>query len=367
MKQPSPTTLSNEFVTLIPMTMEYLQDFYNAGHDEKIWQWTPPNQCENLATAEQWLTTSLIQVAKNQQVMFGIIDNASGQFVGSTRYCSIDTDNSSIEIGFTFVNPKFQRSHINTNSKLLLLTHAFEKLGAVRVQLRTHEKNQKSRNAISRLGATFEGILRSHRLLSTGEYRNTALFSLLKAEWPQAKMNLQAKVSQHQAYQALPDNTKNKLDSDTLSLIKTFPLAQIMIASNDNLHDQIIYIPLRLDVKKQVLAGHLFNRNKLAWLLTQGAKVTLVFQGNDSYVSPLSNKKAKVPTWDYRRVHISGQLTLLPIEQNRAQMQLQVAELEGDKWSMDEQPKSMIDNMLAHIRCFEISIDRIDKAFKVSK
>ena len=89
-----------------------------------------PINANQLRSLEQWVKESLVQVAKGEQVMFGIIDNASGQFVGSTRYCSIDIENSAIEIGFTFINPKFQRSHINSNSKLLLLTHAFETLDA---------------------------------------------------------------------------------------------------------------------------------------------------------------------------------------------------------------------------------------------
>ena len=195
MKQPTAMTLANEIVTLRPMSMNDVQNFYEAGKHNEIWRWAPPHQCVSVETASQWVSHSLKQVEKGEQVMFAIIDNASGVFVGSTRYCSIDTENSAIEIGFTFINEKFQRSHINSNSKLLLLTHAFEILGAVRVQLRTHEKNQKSRNAISRLGATFEGILRSHRLLSTGDYRNTALFSLLNDEWPDAKVNLQNKIA----------------------------------------------------------------------------------------------------------------------------------------------------------------------------
>jgi len=367
MKQPTPITLSNQYVTLIPMTMAHLQDFYNAGHDEKIWQWTPPYQCENLTTAEQWLTTSLLQVAKNEQVMFGIIDNASGQFVGSTRYCCIDTDNSSIEIGFTFVNPKFQRSSVNTNSKLLLLTHAFEALGAVRVQLRTHEKNQKSRNAISRLGATFEGILRSHTLLSTGEYRNTALFSLLRDEWPAAKARLQERTSQHLALikNAQQKQPSPQIDDEVKSIIKEYALAQVMIASHDNLHDQIIYLPLCLDVKNKVLTGHLFNKNKMAWLLENSPNVTITFQAGDGYISPLLHEKINVPTWNYRRLHISGQFRFLPTEQNKDQIRQQVEALESGHWSMDEQPEKMMNAMLANIRCFTVSIDRINKEFKL--
>ncbi|MBU2918493.1 GNAT family N-acetyltransferase [Psychrosphaera sp. F3M07] len=372
MKQPLPITLSNDVVTLIPMTQEYAHQFYEAGKDEATWRWTPPFQCETLETARQWITESLIQVKKGEQVMFGIIDNASGAFVGSTRYCSIDIANSALEIGFTFINPAFQRSHINSNCKLLLLTHAFEDLGAVRVQLRTHENNQKSRNAIARLGATFEGILRSQRLLSTGEYRNTALFSLLKNEWSQVKLTLQDKIAKH-AQKAASQETEThaELDEQVTSIIKEFPLAQIMIASNDNLHDQIIYLPVRLEQnqeqKKNVLTGHLFINNKLVWLLENNAKVTVVFQGDDAYISPLMHDKIKVPTWNYRRVHITGHFRFLPPEQNKQQMTLQVDDLETGQWSLDAQPEQMINGMLANIRCFEISIERVDTIFKLDQ
>ena len=138
-----------------------------------------------------------------------------------------------------------------------------------------HEKNQKSRNAISRLGATFEGILRNHRLLSTGEYRNTALFSLLNDEWPQAKLRLQESVNR---YSDLTKGVQEKhqlpqVDDETASIIKEYSLAQIIIASNDNLHDQIIYLPLRLDRKNNVLTGHLFNKNKIFRLNTPSSDV----------------------------------------------------------------------------------------------
>jgi len=363
MKQPQPITLSNDMVTLIPMTMDYVEDFYKAGIDDIVWKWVPPHKCATIETAKEWVAYSLEQVAKGEQVMFGIIDNASGQFVGSTRYCTIDVENSGIEIGYTFVNPQFQRSNINSNAKLLLLTHAFETLGAVRVQLRTHEKNQKSRNAISRLGLKFEGILRHHRLLSTGEYRDTALFSLLRSEWPQAKSNLEDKIAMRNQG-AKPEAVL--LSSDVISMIEEFPLAQIIIASNDNLHDQMIYLPLRLDKQNQVLTGHMSVNNKLAWLLENSPKVTVVFQGDDAYVSPLVHEKQVVPTWNYRRMHVSGQFKFLLLTENRESVAQQVRDFEGEQWTMDAQPEQLMNHMLANIRCFEIAIERLDMHSKLS-
>ncbi|PCH94233.1 MAG: hypothetical protein COB83_12110 [Gammaproteobacteria bacterium] len=116
------------------------------------------------------------------------------KFVGSTRFCSINSADRSLEIGFTFITPKFQRSYINTHAKYCLLKHAFEDLGAIRVEFKTHEQNQKSRNAVARLGAKYEGILRNQRILPDGNYRNTAIFSIIDSEWPTVKENLQTKM-----------------------------------------------------------------------------------------------------------------------------------------------------------------------------
>lgn len=370
MKQPVPITLSNNAVTLIPMTIDHAQDFYEAGKHDDIWRWTPPHRCASLNIAKQWIAQSLALVTKGEQVMFGIVDNASGEFVGSTRYCSIDIENSGIEIGFTFINQRFQRSHINSNCKLLLLTHAFEELGAVRVQLRTHEHNKQSRKAIKRLGTTFEGILRSHRLLSTGEYRHTALFSLLNDEWPEAKVTLQKKTNRHLNKQDIQTEQKNittpKLSNAAISMIQERSLAQILIKNSGDLHDHIIYLPLRLEpTAGGVLTGHLSIKNKVAHLLEHGADVTVVFEGGDAYISPLLHEKIKVPTWNYRRLHISGQLRCLSMAENKKKVTEQVEDYEGEQWVVDDQPVKLIDSMLANIRCFEISIERVDEIFKL--
>lgn len=363
MKQPTPITLFNDVVTLIPMTMERVEDFYQAGKPESIWRWTPPYQCVDRDTAKNWVAQGIAATKRGEQVMFGIIDNASGQFVGSTRYLDIDTIHSGIEIGYTFVNPQFQRTHINSHCKLLLLTHAFEELGAQRVQLRTHQRNQKSRNAISRLGCQFEGILRHHRLLSTGEYRNTALFSLLADEWEAVKDRLVSKIAGHQIAHNKPSVV---IESDVVDLINEFPLAQVIIASNDNLMQQIIYVPMQLDAARQCLTGHVSLNNKLVWLLENGPKVTVMFQGGDAYIAPSVHSRQLVPTWNYRRVHVGGQFAFLPLKDNRKQVQRQVAQFE-EEWSIEQQSSTLMDKMLAHIRCFEITIEAIVTDFKVSK
>jgi len=187
-------TLSSNKITLRPLTIEHLVDFFSAGSFPEIWTWSLPNKCTSIEATADWLAYSEKVAAKGKHVPFAIFDNDSGKFVGSTRYCSINTEDRSLEIGFTFITPEFQRSYINTHAKYCLLKHAFEELGAIRVEFKTHENNKKSRKAITRLGAKFEGILRNQRILSDGSYRNTAIFSVIDAEWPTVKKGLQEKM-----------------------------------------------------------------------------------------------------------------------------------------------------------------------------
>jgi len=187
-------SLTTNKVTLRPLAMEHLDDFFSAGSFPDIWTWSLPDKCTSIETTEHWLQYSLGMAEKGLHLPFAIFDNNSGKFVGSTRYCSINAEDKSIEIGFTFITPTFQRSYINTHAKYCLLQHAFEVLGAIRVEFKTHEQNQKSRNAIARIGAKFEGILRNQRILPDGSYRNTAIFSIIESEWPAVKLNLQKKM-----------------------------------------------------------------------------------------------------------------------------------------------------------------------------
>ena len=198
MFEPKPITLSTDKVTLCPLSIEHLGAFFKAGAYPKIWQWSLPDKCTSIEATKAWLTYSQEMAEKGDHIPFAIIDNQSGEFVGSTRYCSINREDKSIEIGFTFITPKFQRSYINTHAKFCLLKHAFEDLNAIRVEFKTHEKNEKSRNAILRLGATFEGILRNQRILSDWTVRNTAIFSIIDSEWKTVKPTLSTKMNRSQ-------------------------------------------------------------------------------------------------------------------------------------------------------------------------
>lgn len=192
---PQPLVLKTDKITLKPLQIEDAQAFFQAGNYSELWLWVAPNHCSSLTAAQRWINSSLEEQRRGNHIPFVIVDNHSENIIGSTRYCSIRKDDRGIEIGFTFITPDYQRSYVNTHAKFLLLEHAFETLGAVRVEFKTHENNDKSRNAIQRIGASFEGILRNLRILPDGRLRNTAIFSITEKEWPATKAALMTKMT----------------------------------------------------------------------------------------------------------------------------------------------------------------------------
>ena len=196
MMAPELITLEDEYVALKPMQTCHINDLYAAGKDLSIWQWTTANYCETLDITKQWVESCLENARLDIQRPFVIVDKAQDKIVGSTSYLNIFLEHKVVEIGFTFLNPSAQRSYVNRRCKLLLLTHAFETLKLNRVALQTHEKNQRSRAAILAIGTTFEGIHRDCRIQQDGSIRSSAFYSMIKPEWPQAKLQLLAKLTQ---------------------------------------------------------------------------------------------------------------------------------------------------------------------------
>lgn len=188
-------TLEDKYVALNPMQTSHIQGLYTAGKDQSIWQWTTAKYCETLDTTKQWVDSCLEKSSLNLQKPFVIFDKSQNKIVGSTSYLNISLEHKSIEIGFTFLTPNAQRSYVNRRCKLLLLSHAFDTLNLNRVAFQTHEKNQRSRNAILGIGATFEGIHRDCRVQQDGSIRSSAVYSIIKPEWPQVKSTLLAKLT----------------------------------------------------------------------------------------------------------------------------------------------------------------------------
>jgi RimJ/RimL family protein N-acetyltransferase len=184
-----PVTLCGRTVRLEPLTLEHVPALSAVGLEPDLWRWTPTA----VSTAEEMLT--YVSIALDEQrrglaLPFAIIHRASGKAIGSTRYANIDTRNRRLEIGWTWVIPSFQRTVVNTEAKLLLLTHAFEILGMHRVEFKTDVLNEKSRQALLRLGAAEEGTFRKHLITASGRVRDTVYFSIIDTEWPAIKTRL---------------------------------------------------------------------------------------------------------------------------------------------------------------------------------
>jgi N-acetyltransferase len=165
-----------------------------VGLEPALWRWVL-NQVHTPEDMQAYVLTALDEHRRGVSLPFVIIDQASDQVIGSTRYANIETMHRRLEIGWTWLTSSYQRSGANTEAKLLLLTHAFDVLGAMRVELKTDALNQKSRTAIARLGAVEEGTFRNHMIIpSTGRVRHTVYYSIIDAEWLAIKANLTARL-----------------------------------------------------------------------------------------------------------------------------------------------------------------------------
>ena len=191
-----PVVLENSCIKIVPMKIQHIEELFQAGNDPDIWQWTTFPYCLTKKNTTDWVNACLNNIELGIQQPFVIINKTTNKVVGSTSYLNIFLEHKSIEIGFTFLTPSAQRTHINKQCKLLLLTHAFETLGMNRVALQTHELNEKSRNAILGIGATFEGTQRNCRIQHDGTIRSSAFFSIIKPEWPLVKADLIQKIKQ---------------------------------------------------------------------------------------------------------------------------------------------------------------------------
>ncbi len=188
---PQPIVLTGRYVRLEPLLHDHAVDLRIAGSDPGVWRFMPCGPFREGAGINELIAEALAQAATGLQVPFAIIHIDSGAAIGSTRYLEIRRKDRALEIGWTWIAPAHQRTPVNTECKLLLLEHAFETLGAVRMQLKTDARNQRSQAAIVRIGARQEGVLRKSLIMSDGFIRDTVYFSIVREEWPQAKRRLQ--------------------------------------------------------------------------------------------------------------------------------------------------------------------------------
>jgi RimJ/RimL family protein N-acetyltransferase len=188
-----PITLTGRFVTLQPLAPEHLAGLQDAASDGELWKlfFTSVPKPEDM---QQWLDAALALQHKNEALTFVVFENFSGKIVGTTRYCNLDMSNRRLEIGYTWYAQRVQRSAVNTECKLLLLRHAFEKLKCIAVEFRTDWLNQTSQRAIERLGAKRDGILRNHKIMPDGRIRDSVVYSILNTEWHGIQQNLSFKL-----------------------------------------------------------------------------------------------------------------------------------------------------------------------------
>ncbi|MFI1012467.1 GNAT family N-acetyltransferase [Streptomyces sp. NPDC020965] len=191
---PSPTVLTGEHIRLEPLTMAHLPDLFAAGGgDEEIWRWQggPTPYTEDALGVK--LREVLDEAERGVYVPFAVVHRATGRAIGWTSYLDIDAADERLEIGWTWYGRDHWRTAVNTETKLLLLTHAFDELGMGRVQLKTDHLNERSQAAIARIGARREGVLRRHRRRPDGSWRDSVYFSVLAEEWPSVKTRLSAR------------------------------------------------------------------------------------------------------------------------------------------------------------------------------
>jgi N-acetyltransferase len=187
----TPVTLTGRLVRLEPLSPAHVADLAEAGRDPSVWQLMP----YGLVTTEERMAAYVQDALGGQErgtdLPFAVVELESGRAVGSTRYLDIRPKHRGLEIGGTWYGPAHQRSGVNTESKYLLLRHAFEQMGSIRVQFKTDLRNERSQRAIERIGAIKEGVIRNHLILPDGHRRASVMYSITDDEWPGVKRRLE--------------------------------------------------------------------------------------------------------------------------------------------------------------------------------
>ncbi len=188
---PRPTILEGTHVRLEPLALKHADDLFAGSRDTEIWKLLISAPIQTLEEMRAWIEKAEKQTAAGTQVWFAAIRRADNRAVGVTSYLNISHADRGLEIGGTWLSSDVWRTAVNTECKYLLLRHAFETLGCIRVQLKTDERNVRSQRAIERLGAVREGVLRKYQVTHSGYQRNTVMYSILDTEWLAVKQRLE--------------------------------------------------------------------------------------------------------------------------------------------------------------------------------
>jgi N-acetyltransferase len=189
-----PVTLEGNFVRLEPLSLAHFDALCEVGIDEELWRFTTTN----ISAPEHmraYVEAALKEHAQGTALPFATVEKSSGRVVGSTRFANIDCVNHRAEIGWTWVASDRQRTPVNTEAKYLMLMHAFEVMGCLRVEFKTDSINLKSRAALLRIGAKEEGTFRNHMICDTGRIRHSVYFSIIDSEWPAVRASLEEKLA----------------------------------------------------------------------------------------------------------------------------------------------------------------------------
>lgn len=190
-----PVTLVGRRVRLEPLSLDHAPGLWQIGNEPEIWTYMPYGPIDSPDRMRAWVDLMLRWQAQGTNLPFAVIDLVSGQAAGATRYMTIDRPNRSLEIGGTWFGRAFRRTAANTESKYLLLRHAFETLGCVRVQFRTDLRNERSQRAIERLGAVREAVFRKYSIMPDGHQRSSVFYSIIDDEWPGVRARLESLLS----------------------------------------------------------------------------------------------------------------------------------------------------------------------------
>ncbi len=192
---PQPVLLVGQHVRLEPVGPQHAHHLYAVGQEESIWRYLTTPPFASLDDAREWVDTCVARNRSGERVQFAVIHGAEERAIGSTGYIDIDRPNRVLEIGSTWYGLAYQRTAVNTECKYLLMRHAFEDLGALRVCLKTDHRNERSQRAIERIGGVREGVLRNHRIARDGVNRHSVYYSIIDSEWPGVKERLEGMLA----------------------------------------------------------------------------------------------------------------------------------------------------------------------------
>ncbi len=194
-----PVTLTGRYVRLEPIAEAHIPALATVGLEEEIWRYMRYGKMESIEQLSAWVGELLKLQEQGTDLPFAVINLESKSAIGCTRYLNIDTMDRSLEIGGTWYGLNYQGTMVNTDCKYLLMKHAFEVLGCVRVWFKTDRRNVRSQRALERLGVVKEGVLRNHMILPDGYIRDSVVYSLLPNEWSEVKKKLEARLEEKQA------------------------------------------------------------------------------------------------------------------------------------------------------------------------